>query len=328
MFYCDGVRIYNRLHLQMQNGGNVGTDIQHDCIQSSIIVPSPSDTNKYYVFTLDNTSSSGCLRYSRVDMRAAGGLGGVDTGYAGIPIDSNFTEALTSVNVCNTVWIATIKRVSNDFCLYKLDENGIDPTPVVSPKGYARGSNGTTCLKISRDKQRLALAAYNGAGNISYLALHDIDLRSGKITNGMIIDSAIGKYQFYTCEFSPTGKRLFASLHTDWQICQYDISLPTAADIYKSRAVLYTAPTQIGGLQIGPDNTIYVCYYNSVFMDKIIYTDLMSPGCKYYHNAVVFTNPSQVKLGLPQLVFNMEHMGPISTEKTHDSIICFTNRVR
>lgn len=327
LFYTDGVKVYDRTHHEMPNGGSVGTDITHDCVQSSLIIPSPSDTNKYYVFTMDNTSSAGCFRYSVVDMRLAGGLGDVEASHNGILIDCNFTEALTSVNVCNTVWIATIKRGTNDFCLYKLDENGVNTTPVISPKAYPRGSNGTISIKISRDKQRLAVAAYNGVGNISYLALHDIDLKTGLITNGKIIDSAIGKYEFYSCEFSPSGKRLFASLHTSWQICQYDVSLPTAGDINKSRTVLFTAPFQIGALQMGPDNCIYVCYYSSVFMDKIVNTDLMSPGCKYYHNAVTFSAPSQVKLGLPQLVFNMEHMGPISAETYHDSTICFTDSV-
>lgn len=328
LFYTEGTRIWTRQNLLMPNGDNIGTDYAHDCVQGSLIVPFPNDTNKYYVFTLENMNLSGALRYSVVDMTLNGGYGDVKSSEKAVFIDDNFIEALTSVNVCNTIWLITIKRGSNDFYLYRIDESGISKTPVISSKDYALGSNGVTAVKVSRNNQKLALTTFNGFNNISYLAMHDIDLRTGKISNGIIIDSTINRNEFYTCEFSPNSSRLYATLYTSRVVCQYDVSLPTAAAIYSSRQIIDSAHVQIGALQLGPDNNIYVSKYQSSAIDRITNCDLISPGCIYAKNALLLYSTTRAVNGLPQLVTPIEYSGPVISAAKRDTVVCNTQSVK
>ncbi len=78
LFYTNGINVWNNLHTIMPNGSGLlgGTNIS----QSVIIVPDPSDTNKYYVFTNqgDSMGASG-LYYSIIDMTLDNGSGDIVT---------------------------------------------------------------------------------------------------------------------------------------------------------------------------------------------------------------------------------------------------------
>ncbi len=79
LFYTDGNKIWNRNHAVMQNGTGLMGD--NSSTQSAVIVPHPSDQNIYYVFTVDacqNGLANG-IRYSKVDMTLASGMGAVVT---------------------------------------------------------------------------------------------------------------------------------------------------------------------------------------------------------------------------------------------------------
>jgi hypothetical protein len=75
LFYTDGVTVYNKNHSIMQNG----TDLKghSSSTHSAIIVPNPSDTRVYYIFTVDAQGGANGLQYSVVNITLDGGLGGV-----------------------------------------------------------------------------------------------------------------------------------------------------------------------------------------------------------------------------------------------------------
>lgn len=78
LFYTDGTTVWNKNHQVMENG--TGLHGHSSSTQSGLIVPNPSNTNIYYIFTVDakdNNLFYG-LQYSVVDISANGGLGRVD----------------------------------------------------------------------------------------------------------------------------------------------------------------------------------------------------------------------------------------------------------
>lgn len=327
MFYTDGLTVWNKNHTQMPNGFAIGTDYNHDCVQGSVIIPFPNDSNKFYIFTMDNyLSARGYMRYSVVDMTLSGGLGDVLPWQKAVVLDSNFLEAMTAVNVCNSVWIASVKRATNEFCLYNINPAGVNHIPVVSQAGYSRKSNGVTTLKISRDKQKLAVTTLNGADTYSYIALHDIDFGTGKVSKGFIIDSTVMNNEFYGCEFSPDNKKLFTTLFSSRQVLQYDISVPVPAAINSSRRIVYTASAPIGTPQLAPDNNIYIPVFNGTALDKISDCNLMSPACTYTPAAVPLAPSTQSWITLPQAVKYLDNSFIVS-ESIRDTIVCNTSSV-
>jgi len=75
LFYTDGKVVWNKNHQIMPNGtGLLG---HASSTQSAVIVPQPSNSDLYYIFTVDYTASSGGMAYSVVDMDLENGLGNV-----------------------------------------------------------------------------------------------------------------------------------------------------------------------------------------------------------------------------------------------------------
>lgn len=76
LFYTDGISIYTKNHALMNNGSGLKGD--PSSTQSGIIVPNPTKTNIYYIFSTSDKPSEG-LYYSVVDISLNGGLGSVTT---------------------------------------------------------------------------------------------------------------------------------------------------------------------------------------------------------------------------------------------------------
>ena len=53
LFYTDGVKVWNKNHLVMQNGGSIGNPnslLPFNNKQPCVIVPHPGNSNQYYIF--------------------------------------------------------------------------------------------------------------------------------------------------------------------------------------------------------------------------------------------------------------------------------------
>lgn len=127
LFYCNGENIWNKNHQIMVNGsGLMGSN---DAGQSSLIIQQPS-SNLYYVFTVDYVGGPNGLQYSIVDMNLQGGFGEVVQ--KNIQLYSPTTEKLAGIYNCagNYYWLITHAWNSADFVVYKIDENGLNATPV------------------------------------------------------------------------------------------------------------------------------------------------------------------------------------------------------
>ncbi|OSZ82772.1 hypothetical protein CAP35_05775 [Chitinophagaceae bacterium IBVUCB1] len=324
LFYTDGRLVYDTMHYVMPNGVGIGTDVTGTSAQGSLIIPFPLDTNKYYIFTMAHLGDTqSYLRYSVVDMSLNGGMGDVVSGEKGIIIDSNLTEAMTSINACSQTWLVTIKKNTNEFNLIRITPSGIDGNRVISQKAYTRGSNGLTMVKLARNTKKLAVTTWNGTGKISYLALHDFDVSTGNVSGGAIIDSVIGKDEFYGCEFSFDSKKLFATAHSSRKLYQYDLNQTTPSTILASRQTVFSASVDIGAPQAGPDNNIYIASFGQKYLSCVSSPHIMFPGCTFTLQAIALANTTAGLFNLPQAIRFLDEKSFIAGN-THDTVVCST----
>jgi gliding motility-associated-like protein len=333
LFYTDGVKIWDRTHKVMPNGANVGNDPISTSAQGSLIIPYVGDTNKYHVFTMEPQSSpNGTLFVSTVDMKLNGGLGDVITGQIKVPVDTGFAEGMTyttKVECQPYYWLLLSRRNSHQFYAYKVTKAGIATTPVISTPTFPQPviQPGIVCMKISSDNKRVLysvddcnLANWPTAGITSFVTMYDFDEQTGIVSNCMIIENPARYGTYYGCTFSPDGSKAYVGGWRALQIYQYDVTLPTAAAIRASRQTIYTGTTNKapGDLQLGPDSSIYITYWNQNSLDKIINCNSFTPT--YIVNAVTLTFGATTVYSLPQTVLYLPTYKDYFTKQT--AILC------
>lgn len=247
LFYTDGVTVWNSLNQVMPNGTGLfgGLPILLSSTTAAVIVPKPGSTNLYYIVTIDEQSSNNGLRYSLVDMTLNGGLGDIVAGQKNIFIFQTISEKLEVVPASDGIsyWIITHDIPGNTFYSFKIDNSGIQTTPVVSANLGSVQGNGAGHLKINKQFNRLALGNTTlGSGSVTTIELFDFDNATGVISNPTIFNFNFGVGQIYGVEFSPNGKVLYV---TDLQtrLVQYDLTQPNALAIENSAYQVATGLT-------------------------------------------------------------------------------------
>ena len=237
----DGI-IWNRDQQVMFNMGDA-TGGGYSAAQSAVIVPDITDTNRYYVFTMDHNTTPAPqnrgMSYFLTDMSLNGGLGAVVQ--AGVPVYKPATEGMAAVKKSDGTpgyWIVATDKNSKDFVLAPLTATGVG-TPVVRPR-----AEDSDVLVIKASPQANSLCV-NGE-------IYDFASATGTLTFREKV-TASG----YTFSYSPRGRYLYA-LESDaaGAIVRYDL---TAADIAASKETLtFDNETPVAGhMQIGPDGNIY-----------------------------------------------------------------------
>jgi hypothetical protein len=294
LFYCDGVTVWSKNHLVMQNGtGLLGN---YSSTQSSIIVPDPANPNRYYyLFTISSglccgSSVSDGIRYNKIDMCANSGFGEVMTGFKNVLLTDSVTEKIAACRHSNGVdyWILTHKWKSNLFYAYLLTANGIVNT-VISANGSAHSGNvGTTQgqMKISPDRTKLALGS-NNTGNI--LDVCDFDPSTGIVSNCWSPQKPNnGNTSVYGVEFSPNSKMLYVhglqSIGPVYgHLFQYNLASGSQSQIDSSLEMLHTYSIGVifaPGMQLAPDGKIYFPdINNNTFLASITSPNTPGWGC-------------------------------------------------
>jgi len=249
LFYTDGSRVWNRMHQIMANG--TGLYGNSSSANSAIIIPKPGSSTIYYIFTADAAEQKNIkgYNYSEVDMSLNGGLGDV-TSNKNIPLYAPCSERLTAVRAANgiDIWVITKTLDTNEWVVYKVDCNGVNPTPVRSAAGVVLYTVG--CLKGSPDGKRIATTT----AGAPYWEVLDFDNSSGIVSNAKVQSL----YWTYGVEFSPDSRLLYVTKEIDSKIYQYDLSTFDSAAIANSAVLVGTGNGgYFGGLQLGPDNKIY-----------------------------------------------------------------------
>lgn len=297
LFYTDGQNVWDKNHDGMPNGYAMGQDNNGTSAQGAVIIPTAKKANTYYLFTVGDKDHSGQLQYSEIDMALNGGLGDVVVATKNTILGDGYTEAMTTVALCDMMWVLAIKRYSNEVHAFQVTAKGVTG-PVISKLGYGITIPNVATMKISPDKRYLSIATHHTR---SYLAIHDFDIITGAVTNGTLIDSS-GNECFYGSEFSPDNSKLYAAELKKAEVYQYDMTLP-AAQVGASRKTIYTGTPGLydvmGALQLGPDSNIYLALPNESYLARISTPNSNTPT--YVHHAVNLGS-YKAGYGLPQPV--------------------------
>jgi gliding motility-associated-like protein len=272
LFYTDGVTVWNKQHQAMENGegllGNISTT-------QVVIVQKPGSETQYYIFTAAAGEELGAgLRYTEVDMALNNGLGAV-TQNKNIPLFTNANEQITATFHHNgaDIWLINRNYWNGDFYAYLITPAGVSTTPVISPGG---GPVGAGYMKASPDGSKLAMAT------LYSVELYDFNNSTGVAGNGTTLTTASN---YYGLEFSPSGKRLYASMYIFAQVVQFNLDAPNiaaSATLVLNDGIDYYG----GGLQTGPDGKIYMSNYYETSLTVINNPDALGAACNVVPHAV------------------------------------------
>jgi gliding motility-associated-like protein len=322
LFYTDGVTVWNSINQVMPNGTGLlgGTDVLLSSTTAAVIVPKPGSANLFYLITIDEQSSNNGIRFSVVDMTLNGGLGDIIVGQKNIFLFQTGSEKLEVVPASDgsSYWLITHDNPGDTFFTFKIDNSGIQTTPVISQIGGNHG-NGAGHMKINKQFNKIAIGLLNlGAGSTTQIELFDFNNTTGLVSNATIWNYNFQVGLIYGVEFSPNGKVLYVS--DLQQIVQYDISQPTITAIENS-AYQFTSGgfSQPATLQLGIDNKIYI---NTGAIDAINCPNKLGIACGFQQN-VIANQTGGGGYGLPKWVYYQDDVPTISTNAITYSDSCF-----
>jgi hypothetical protein len=321
LFYTDGVTVWNRQHHVMPNGTGLMGGIS--CTQSALVVPLPSSTTLFYLFTLDETGGPNGFRYSIVDMTLDSSRGDIVT--LNTPVQTSVTERQTAIknNLTNSYWITVHAWGSDAFYTYLLDSASFHTTPVISHTGIVHNTsiiqNTYGQMKFSPCGDRIAVAA----GYLDTVQVFDFNSNTGVISNAITLPMT---NHVYGLEFSGDGKKLYVSCYDPSQtLVQFDLTSGNAATIRASQTALSQTP-DIYGLQRASDNKVYVCKSFNQYLGVVNYPDIAGVSCNYVDSGVNL-DPNSLGVtsalglpGFPQSVVNSGEAGCFITTSVSNAI--------
>ena len=284
LMYSDGVRVWNRNHVQMSNGFGLNGGLSS--AQSVIITAQPGSTNFYYIFTTPQQGSGGLHSYSVVDMSANGGLGDIIT--KNVLIAGNTTERMTMCMAANNIdkWIITHELNNNRFRAVKLTAFGITSNITSNVGLNVTGEIGALRSSPLRDK----IAMVNYLQNSFHI--YDFNNSTGIITNQVLLSGQPGPY---SCEFSPNGKLLYLSFNATNRIEQFDVCTNTLTHV-----IVPNISNLIGTMQASPDGRIFITQKFSMFLHCIRFPNVLGAGCTFTPN--FYATAFMLEFGLPNNV--------------------------
>lgn len=309
LFYTDGIKVWNKNHLVMPNGlGLLGNS---SSTQSAIIVPQPNNSSLYYIFTVDELGKSNGLRYSIIDLTLDGGLGDITT--KNVSLLTPALEKITTVQHSNGTdfWVIAHKYGNNQFVSYLLSGSGLNTNPVISAVGTSIANDTQRTLgymKSSPNGEFVAIAHAGVNSNVQLLKFNNASGQLSFISNMSINSNSLGAYGL---EFSSSSKLLYISRidnpNLTSEVFQYNIQSQDEAIINASRITIASYIFDqfqegiITGLQLAPNQKIYIARNNSGFLDVINSPNIVGIGCQYLAN-VVDLFPNTAYYGLPSFI--------------------------
>jgi len=304
LFYTDGIRVWNRNNLVMQNG--TGLFGNASSTQSGVIVPQPGNDSLYYIFTVDEDYGNKGLCYSIVNIKRNAGLGEVIV--KNVNILALAHEKITAVRHANKadIWVITRQCTSDKYFAWLVTASGVAATRVVSvspnlipnPVPASRGY-----LKPSPDGKKLA-AAFEEQ---DYLEVADFNNQTGAVSNIAKISSRpstlsdIFEASPYGVEFSPNSKLLYVTSsirfrnnpNNNFYIHQYSVTAPDSVSMANSVQLVdsggsVTNPTYYAftAMQLAKNGKIYVVQGFDNKLGVINNPDVPGMGCNTQFDAV------------------------------------------
>ncbi len=323
IIYTDGTTIYNKNHVAMANGTGILGNINGG--QVAIIVPQPSSSNIYYVFTVDAFAGSNGFRYHVVDISLNSGLGAVTS--KNNLLFSPSTEKLDAVyNSCdNSYWILTHRWNSNTFSAYKLTSTGLNTTPVNTNIGAnlsGNTNNGIGQLTFADNGKRVANALYD----IGAFELYDFNMSTGVLSNLITIPNYT---RAWGTAFSPDNSLLYVTQWYGQNITQFNLNAGSVSSIINSAVSVGnasgpgTSGYHIGYLELAPDDKIYAAVYDDTYLAVINSPNKIGINCNMVDNGFYLAGKKS-NAGLCRTVQYPRHLNEMSICEG-DSILIFGN---
>ncbi len=320
LFSTDGRVVFNSL------GDTMGSGLSGSSTTAqTLIVPFPSNPNKFFLFSANAVGASGGTKYSIVDMTVNGGLGGIDT--MNIPLLYPSTETMTATRNTNgfDYWVIVHKCNTSEFYTYPITAGGIG-TPIIQSIGQpitsVFGFNGY--LKISPNGQKLAQVS--NASNNNSVELFDFNASTGTISNCIPIPFPFLEYGL---EFSPDNTKLYISNFATLSIPkieQFDLTLPNFQNF--PYTVTTSSAAYHESLQLAPDGKIYCCKSNQNTLGVINNPNLAGAACNYEDSGFVLLSGTLGWSGLPnhfEYYYNPSNQLNIQTSVTDAACNGFGN---
>lgn len=279
LFYSNGEQVWNGLHALMPNGS--GLSGSRYSTTNAYTVPFASNSNKYYLFTVNranfSTEEGASIHYSIIDMSLNAGLGDLPLLDKNILLLENATEKIAATPHANGVdfWLITHDFNNNNFLVYHITETGIS-TPAIYSLGEPHSINpigGQSIIeaqghmKFSPDGNKLAVTLRSGSATPKPFQVFDFNTQTGELSNAV----TLGNFSLqYGVSFSTNSRMLYLQGYsidgnTFDYLYQFDMS---AQNIDESRVGLlinnpFLDRIQFGGgfasfdLQLGADGRLY-----------------------------------------------------------------------
>ena len=329
LFYTGGVdltlkpmRIFDRNGSVMQNGDSL-LGYPWVC-QGNMILPMPSDSNKYFVFIANRNGSLGNTIYYSIVEIPNGSLGTVIS-RNNLMLSDYVNEKLNAVKHANgRDWWILVQSTNTDSLFHKFL---ITPDSILGPYDQFIGSDDNRDkyhgqMIFSNDGSKLGLVAPN-----STIDIFDFDRCTGNLFNYRQVgeDTATLENSYHGCSFSPDGNVLYTS--SIWyeykNVYQYDL---TAPNIKASKQLVfsYQDTGQYQGLELGqhllgPDGKIYIAKgdgftggnsntYYTHHIDVILDPNQLGTACNYQPSYFDLGRGRTIQ-GLPTMI--NYNLGPV-----------------
>jgi gliding motility-associated-like protein len=327
LFFSDGMSVYTNGYYLLD-----GTDDLHGnkgSTQSSIFIPEPGNENRYYLFTVDMyllpVFKDG-IRYSVIEK--IDGLWKI-TLKDQILFDKPNAQKIAAVKASNGIdyWVIVhgYGQIEGDkFYAYKITNNGIDLTPVVSQGGTIQKNddmetftNNGGNMKVSTDGSLIALVIPTSL--VGVIEIFNFNNESGEIS---LISTSGGQFNVPTgVEFSPDNSYLYVST-SPAEITEvsfvYQFGLKPSVNwsnpVILDNFISNDEPDNRvnGALQLGVDGKIYLANYRYGGLDLSYLSVINNPNrlgleCNFNEidhatNSRLFLNSTGSVIGLPNFV--------------------------
>ena len=275
-FYSNGCQIMNHQHQLMENGYEINSGPIHDqyCINtgypagnSLLFLPFPGHEDEYYHFHMRQYADHRTwdLLWSRIDMKANGGLGKVLEKNMPL-IQDTLMPSVSAVRHGNgrDWWIIVGEQFNDDMYCLLLDTFGVHPATKIRYASWIAPNQYPSFLCFSPDGKKMARG---GHGTPAAFRLYDFDRCSGTLSNPVTIQIPEAEaFLSWPC-FSPNSRYLYLVNQLS-RLYQYDT---WAADINASVQLVgehdgfladYGLPTTLYTMTTGPDQRIYMSANN------------------------------------------------------------------
>ncbi|MFM7054242.1 MAG: T9SS type A sorting domain-containing protein [Bacteroidota bacterium] len=251
-------QIFDKTHQLMQNGDLVAGEGWY---KEMVIIPDPSLSNIYYIFSIciSNSCPQG-LYYSTINMNLNGGFGAVVQKNVQL-FSSKTVDGLAAVKHGNgrDWWVICRKMDSNyngnkRYFKYLVDPSGVTPLDSQAIGQTNKGDLGTLVLNSLGTQ----MAFVNTRGLIDVMNFNRCTGHLSQIKS--IEPETPGNIPWYVgAAFSPNGNYLYVSSNgNNSALFKYDLTLPDPA-IARDTLWEFTDSSQPGGLiKLAPDGKIYM----------------------------------------------------------------------